>query len=436
MSSITSVTVAIPSWNGRSHLEVCLEALLEQRDPGVPWEVLVLDNGSTDGTGALVEDWARNRDGRVRLVRSPVNLGFCGGNSRLVEEASGDAVAFVNNDTRPCSEWLAAMVDALRAAPPDVAAVSGTILDWSGDRLDFGRGILTFDGHAFQLDYHRPLTEAKLPPTGSELLFPCGGNMLVRRQSFLAAGGFDQRYFAYLEDVDLGWRLWSGGERVTFVAEAIAHHRSMATSELLGRYNRGFLFERNALLTAYKNYDAELWPKLMPAVLLTFLSRMQTMLVDNNPGGALLAVDPYAGSIANTAAPRAPAAALRSAGERRGVASTLRRMARRGASRIGRLLLAGPGRSQLPVLTDERTVAQVRALSDVLAHLEEAADSRADVQRRRRRPDREILERFPLYLVPTYPGDEELFSSSAFTDWLPSDVPLVRKGLDEIMSFD
>ncbi len=105
-------------------------------------------------------------------------------------------------------------MDALRSAPDDVAAVSGKIVDWDGERLDFGRGVMTFDGHAFQLDFRRPLARARVPKAGDELLFACGGNLLVRRRSFLAAGGFDESYFAYLEDVDLGWRLWSGGERV------------------------------------------------------------------------------------------------------------------------------------------------------------------------------------------------------------------------------
>ncbi|HET9227306.1 MAG TPA: glycosyltransferase family 2 protein, partial [Thermoanaerobaculia bacterium] len=240
------VAVCILSWNGRRHLETCLSALAVQQDPGVEWEILVLDNGSTDGTA----DWLRTAWPRVRLIASPVNLGFCAGNNRLAAEASdADALALLNNDTRPEPGWLAALVDALRSTPEDVAAVSGKIVDWEGERLDFGRGLMTFDGHAFQLDFRRPLGKARVPKAGEELLFACGGNLLIRRKSFLDAGGFDESYFAYLEDVDLGWRLWSGGERVLFAPDAVVHHRSSATSDLLGLFNRGFLFERNAFLT-------------------------------------------------------------------------------------------------------------------------------------------------------------------------------------------
>lgn len=447
--TLRKVSVALLSWNGRKHLETCLEALSTQRDPGVEWEILVLDNGSTDGTAEWMRRDVLPRQSRVRLIASPVNLGFCGGNNRLVAEASGDAVAFLNNDTRPRPEWLAALVAALAAAPPDVAAVSGQIIDWAGERLDFGRGVMTFDGHAFQLDFRRPLGRAQVPAAGEELLFACGGNMLIRRESFLEAGGFDEAYFAYLEDVDLGWRLWSGGERVTFVPDAVVHHRSSATSDLLGLYNRGFLFERNAFLTAFKNYEPGVWEQIMPALLLTLLSRTQTLLLENNPGAETLRLDPYAGHIANTAPagaipPPAPAPApqippittwegFRLRWQGYGPAD----LVRRGLRKLGGKVLPVPKTAapEPPRLTDERTIAQLRALSWLLGNLDHAAARREAVQKRRKRSDREIFERFPLYLVPTYPGDHTLFASPGFQACLPRDLPLVRGTLQEVMEW-
>jgi GT2 family glycosyltransferase len=441
------ISVALLSWNGREHLATCLAALAEQDDPGFDWEILVLDNGSTDGTAEWMRAEILPRMPRVRLIASPVNLGFCAGNNRLVAEASGDAVAFLNNDTRPRRGWLAALAAALAVAPPDVAAVSGKIVDWSGERLDFGRGAMTFDGHAFQLDFRRPLASARVPAAGEELPFACGGNMLIRRASFLEAGGFDEDYFAYLEDVDLGWRLWSGGERITFVPDAVVHHRSSATSDLLGLYNRGFLFERNAFLTAYKNYEAGLWERIMPALLLTLLSRTQTLLVEHNPGGATLRLDPYAGHIANTAAPgdappppppapaRLPPAWTWQGFKVRWQGYGPGDFLRRGTRKLfgGSAPPTAAGHPGAPVLTDDRTVAQLRALSWLLGNLDAAAARRAAVQARRKRPDAEIFARFPLYLVPTYPGDYALFNSPGFQAWLPKDLPLVQKALDEIM---
>lgn len=456
MSRVSGVSVAVLSWNGRRHLEACLPALAAQTDPGVPWEVLLLDNGSRDDTAA----WVREHHPWVRLVESRVNLGFCAGNNRLVREAAHDAVAFLNNDTRPEPGWLAALTAALASAPEDVAAVSGQIVDWEGERLDFGRGVMTFDGHGFQLDFRRPLAQAEIPRASEELLFACGGNMLVHRKSFLDAGGFDEDYFAYLEDVDLGWRLWSGGERVVFAPDARVRHRSSATSDLLGLHNRGFLFERNAFLTVYKNYEDDLWQRIMPAVLLTLSSRTQCLLVYANAGGETFTVDPYAGHIADTAqsAPAAPGTASETALEARpapvpGAGARLRylfadllakwrrfgtgEMVRRGVRKLGRRLSGADGAAPAAPVTvaDERTVAQLRAQNYLLGHLEAAAEKRRAVQARRKRSDREIFERFPLYLVPTYPGDEDLFADPGFAAWLPDDVPLIRRRLDEVMCF-
>jgi GT2 family glycosyltransferase len=437
---LKKVAVAILSWNGRHHLETCLAALVAQRDPGVDWEILVLDNGSTDGTA----DWLRKASPpRVRLIASDVNLGFCAGNNRLVREAEdADALALLNNDTRPEPGWLAALVDALRSAPDDVAAVSGKIVDWDGERLDFGRGVMTFDGHAFQLDFRRPLSQARVPKAGEELLFACGGNLLIRRRSFLAAGGFDESYFAYLEDVDLGWRLWSGGERVLFAPEAVVRHRSSATSDLLGLYNRGFLFERNAFLTAYKNYEAGMWERIMPALMLTLVSRTERLLVGSNPGTGTLRIDPYAGWIANTGGNGAPPLLgparvpitprnillkIQEHGPRKFLSKAVERL------QAARTAPPPPATQDAPCLTDERTIAQFRALHWLLGNLDGAAEHREQVQGRRRLPDREIFERFPLYLVPTYPGDEALFASPGFEAWLPQDLPLVRTELAKVM---
>lgn len=447
MTAIRSLAVVIPSWNGRDHLEICLAALRRQRDPGVPWKVWVFDNGSKDGT----VDWLRAAHPEVEVVASPVNLGFCGAMNRLVAATDADAVALLNNDTRPRPEWLAALHDALASAPDDVAAVAGMIVDWKGDRLDFGQGIMTFDGHAFQLDYKRPLARARIPATGDEVLFPCGGNMLIRRAVFEALGGFDERYFAYLEDVDLGWRLWSAGHRATAAPDAIVHHRSMATSALLGTDHRGFLFERNAFLTVHKNYEEGLWQKIMPAIMLTFQHRTQTLLVQNNPGGGTLTLDPYAGHIADTARVEAALEAGLEAPElaRPGVEPPLpitptgllerwRRygtvdLARRGLRKVTSRFPARGSSADRIAIEDGRTIAQLRAVTSLVSQLDGAADHRRTVQAQRTRGDREIFERFPLAIVPTYPGDERLFSGTGFASWLPDDLPTARHALGDVI---
>ncbi|MCY3927106.1 MAG: glycosyltransferase family 2 protein [Acidobacteria bacterium] len=441
-SEIDSVDVLVVSWNGRHHLETLLPVLETQQVPGATVKVRLFDNGSTDDTVG----WVRSAYPWVDVVAHPGNIGFSAANNRLAAESSASALALVNNDTRPQSDWLAELVTALRQAPPDVAALSGCIVDWDGSRLDFGRGVMTFDGHAFQLDYHRPMADVELPEEGGELLFPCGGNMIVRRDSYLAAGGFDETYFAYLEDVDLGWRLWSAGERVLTAPRAVVHHRSMATSQLLGNANRGLLFERNAYLTVFKNYDSELWPKLMPVVQMTLLARIQHLLAYRNPYGHELAVDPYSAREEGWAG--APARTVTSADDPSGVWRTVLDSGAREAweqlrsvvalrTRLRRFLRPQPELPDgVPAIVDEQTVAQVRALSSIVRGLDGAVERRRRIQVRRCRPDAEIFERFPLYVVPTYPGDEQLFESVGFESLWPEEVMLVRRSLEDVMEVE
>ncbi len=112
---------------------------------------------------------------------------------------------------------------------------------------------------------------------------------------------------------------------------------------------------------------------------------------------------------------------------------------RRGARKAARKVLPGwlwGEPSAAPSLSDARTLAQLRAVTHLLGHLDRSADRRQAVQARRRRSDREIFERFPLYVVPTYPGDERLFASPAFEAWLPGELPFVHAELGEIMRLE
>ncbi len=423
---IDSVDVLVVSWNGRHHLETLLPALEAQQVPGARVRICLFDNGSTDGTVA----WVQSNHPRVDVVANPTNVGFSAANNRLAERSSARALVLLNNDTRPRPDWLAQLVAGLTEAPADVAAVSGGIVNWKGDRLDFGRGVMTFDGHAFQLDYHRPLGAVEMPEEGCELLFPCGGNMIVRRDSYLAAGGFDESYFAYLEDVDLGWRLWLAGERVLSAPRAVVHHRSMATSKLLGNANRGLLFERNAYLTAFKNYDTDLWPQLMPVVQMTLISRVQHLLANRNPHGQELAVDPYAAPMDGLGGVPAAGSGARDTWERLRYIVALRTRLRRFARPHSELP------DGVPAIVDDQTLAQVRAVSSIMRGLDDAAERRRRIQARRQRPDAEIFERFPLYVVPTYPGDEELFGSSGFEAMWPEGLTPVRRSLEEVMEVE
>ena len=218
---------------------------------------------------------------------------------------------------------------------------------------------------------------------------------------------------------------------------------------MLGNAHRGFLFERNAFLTVSKNLDEEHYRRLMPAVWLTLVHRTQTLLVQNNLGGELLTLDPYAGHIANTASPRPgeasepqlfdggtgglPELTLAEKWRGYGAKEFLRRAVRKAARRLLPSFVFDEPAG--PTLTDARTVAQLRALTWLLGHQEATAAARREVQAQRRRGDGDYFRRFPPVVVATYPGDAELFASTAFADAL-GELAVARHELEELMVFE
>ena len=411
--SVPGVSIVVLSHDGRDHLATCLASLAEDGWPARDVEVVVVDNGSTDGTASFVAA----EFPAVRLLPAGRNLGFAPGVRFGAEASRGETLVLLNNDTRVVKGWLSALVSALDGAPGDVAAVTGRIDSWDGTKVDYRDTLLTFDGHAFQKDFGRPLCQVCDDPPGSPRLAPCGGNMAMRKKTFLAHGGFDDDFFAYLEDVDLGLRLASRGLATAYEPRAVVRHRSGATGEALGIYNRGFLIEKNAFATFFKNVDDELRAALLPAVLLTFLHRTERILRETAPGGGTLAIDPYRDRERPDEPPSPP----------RGL--------RRRAVRALAHLLGVPESQCGPDLASPHSLSSLRALHRIAVDLPRLEEKRRENERLRTVPTRALFARFPPALVPTYPGDEELFSSDAFRALLPRDLDLPRLALSDVMAF-
>ena len=242
------ISIVIVSWNGRTFLEPCLDALLAQR--GADFEVVVVDNGSTDGTSGLVA----SRFPSVRLVTLQENRGFAGGSNTGASAARGRFVAFLNNDTIPEAGWLAR----LRAGVDEAAGVllttsrivymhDATIVDSAGD------GMFRWGG-AFKRHHGGRADHALV---SGEVFGVCGGACLIRRDVFDELGGFDEAFFASHEDVDLSYRARLRGYRCGYVADAIVRHHGSAT---LGRVSPFAVFhgQRNLEWVYLKNTPSSL----------------------------------------------------------------------------------------------------------------------------------------------------------------------------------
>lgn len=250
-AELPEVTFVVVTCNGRALLADCLASLREQDYPARRLEVLVYDNGSRDGTA----DWLAHEHRAVRVIAAPENAGFAAPNNRAAQAASSALLCLVNNDMRFARTFLRELVAARTTT--GAACIGARILTAGGDRIEFDGGTMNFQGHGAPwrhgADAHRHAAETA--PRDS--LFASGGAMLVERDAFLGAGGFDEDYFAYFEDVDLGWRLWTLGARCAHAPAARAFHREHASEHLLGPGRRMAMLERNALCSVWKNYEPE-----------------------------------------------------------------------------------------------------------------------------------------------------------------------------------
>ena len=194
---LTSVIVL--NWNGRDLLDACLGSLSGQL--GADVELIVVDNGSRDGSAAyLRREWPQ-----VRLLALPGNRGFSGGVNAGLHIARGEYLVLFNNDAVAAPDFLARITAPLDA-DPGLGAVAGVLQFAHRPELVASAGICVHrDGVA--LDDHMLLPLEELPAAPVPVWGASGGAVAYRRAALLDAGSFDEGYFAYLEDVDLSWRL-------------------------------------------------------------------------------------------------------------------------------------------------------------------------------------------------------------------------------------
>ncbi len=245
-----SVSVVIPCWNGRRWLSGCLGSLAAQELP--PAEVIVVDNGSQDGSLAYLRD--EHPD--VRVLALGTNTGFAYAANRGIEAARSRLVALINTDVELEPDWLSRMADAVRD-DARVAAVACKMLALADRRAIYDAGdVLRRDGACVQRGrFERDGGRFDEP---GEVFGACAGAALYRRAAVLAAGGFDERYFAYLEDVDLALALRQAGWRCRYVPAVALHAGEGSSPQLSGAHH--FYVQRNTLLLVAKAFPLRWLP--------------------------------------------------------------------------------------------------------------------------------------------------------------------------------
>jgi hypothetical protein len=256
-------SVVIPNWNGAALLADCLASLRAQTF--TDFETIVVDNGSTDLSLALLAA----EFPEVRVVALASNEGFARATNAGLRAARGAVLVCLNNDVRCEPGWLAALIAALEAHP-EAGAVASKMLDARRP------GVIDSAGDAMALvawNVGRGAPDGPAFATGREILTACAGAAAYRRALIEAVGDFDEAYFAWFEDVDLGLRAQLAGFRCWYEPGAVVHHLGSATAATLGEWKM-FHTVRNGMYLFFKTMPGRriaawggvmlVWPWLAP----------------------------------------------------------------------------------------------------------------------------------------------------------------------------
>ena len=253
---LPKVTVVIVTWNAEHFLDRCLSALLAQTV--APHEIIVVDNASSDASLDIVR-----RFPSIRLLAQGENMGFAGGNNLAIREAVAESewIALLNPDAFPDPCWLASLLSAARDYPAfDIFgsklmdATDPTVLDGAGDAYHVSGRVWRI-GRGEKMS---PLSEQI-----REVFSPCAAAALYRRSALNDVAGFDEDFFCYVEDVDLGFRLRLRGYRCLYMPESVVDHVGSATTGNRSDFSI-YHGHRNLVWTYVKNMPGILFWILLP----------------------------------------------------------------------------------------------------------------------------------------------------------------------------
>ena len=250
---IPRVSVIIVDHNSGDLLLRCIKHLTAQHYKD--FETILVNNGSSSYTDTDFDQFGIN----ISVLSPGENLGFAKGCNHGAKLATGEWLAFLNPDAYPDPEWLDCLVQATKRHPSVDAFGSTQIMASNPSHLD-GAGDVY---HILGIPYRGYFGwEKAILPEEGEVFAACGAAALYRAESFKNLGGFDERFFCYGEDVDLGFRLRITGGRTIQVPSAIVRHEGSAIS---GRHSEFTIYHghRNRVWLAYKNTPFWLyWPFL------------------------------------------------------------------------------------------------------------------------------------------------------------------------------
>jgi GT2 family glycosyltransferase len=238
------VSIIIPNYNGEKFLEVCLDSLMKQTFKF--FEIIIIDNGSKDNSCNLIQEKYSN----IKLIRLSQNYGFSRAVNEGIRIAEGEYIVLLNNDTEVHEEWLNNLIKCIEKNGKTFSCSSKMIRYNERDKIDDAGDEYSILGWAYKRGDGAELVEFSKE---EEIFSSCAGAAIYRKSLFDKIGYFDEKFFAYMEDVDISYRARVFGYKNVYCPNAIVYHIGSATSG--SKYNsfKVKLAARNNIYVIIKN---------------------------------------------------------------------------------------------------------------------------------------------------------------------------------------
>lgn len=237
------VSIVIPNYNGKHFLKACLEAVFAQTIKDL--EVIVVDNGSTDGSQEYLAKFPS-----VRILSLDQNYGFCRAVNEGIKAAASDYVILLNNDTEVEKDFAKELLEAIKADERIFSCSSKMLQFHERERIDDAGDYYCALGWAFGRGKGDLASDYE---TTAKIFAACAGAAIYRKKMLEELGYFDEKHFAYLEDIDLGYRARIAGYRNVYAPKAVVYHVGSGFSGSVHNAFKVKLSSRNSIYLAYKN---------------------------------------------------------------------------------------------------------------------------------------------------------------------------------------
>lgn len=286
---MVNISIIIPNLNGEEFLPACLESLKAAIDISkISTDIILVDNASSDTSPEIFTTFCQKNKINYQLLSLTKNYGFAGAVNRGVEAAKFDWVLVCNNDLKIDKNWLLLTTKLLTSqllnySTTKLAAISGTVLNYGGSRFESQGLKFYYSGKCDNISNGQPFSPTYLKHYSSnQLVWGASAALtLYNKKIFIEVGGFDENFFAYLEDVDLSFRLNKASFKTLYLPKAISYHLGGATTSKMGNFRQKQTV-KNWIYIILKNYSTTQLFNYFPSILLERLRNLSG-LVKNTP---------------------------------------------------------------------------------------------------------------------------------------------------------